>query len=63
LSSLRHERVSQVELEVVTVLEVGVLVLFAIPIVAWVVLHRKSSGSSSEELSSEGAPKHRWWQP
>jgi hypothetical protein len=52
-----------VRLEVATVLEFGVLVLFAIPIIAWVVRHRKGSAFSNEELPSEGATKHRWWQP
>ena len=44
-------------------LELGVLVLLAIPIVAWVVVHNKGRASPNEELPTDGVPKHRWWQP
>lgn len=43
----------------------GVIVLLAVlcvPIVLWMVVHRKPRETKAPEPQSSG-PKHRWWQP
>jgi hypothetical protein len=50
-------------LEATTMLEVGVLLLLAIPIVAWVVIHKRADGASDPAAGDDEGPRHRWWQP
>jgi len=52
-----------VQSEVASMLEVGVLLLFAIPIIVWVILHSKGDASTSDEATNGRISKHRWWQP
>jgi hypothetical protein len=44
------------------VLEVGALLLLAIPIIAWAVLHGRATTPVDEDATNR-RPKHRWWQP
>jgi hypothetical protein len=44
-------------------LEVGALLLFAIPIIVWVILHGRAGKSIDDDSTNARGPKHRWWQP
>jgi hypothetical protein len=38
------------------------LAVLCVPIVIWMIVHRKPREKAAPEAQSSG-PKHRWWQP
>jgi hypothetical protein len=40
----------------------GLLLLLSVPIVAWLIVHRRPAPKVRTEEKPSG-PKHRWWQP
>jgi hypothetical protein len=47
----------------VPLVDLGLLVILVVPIVAWVIVHKRPAGSGRSRDRPAGGPKHRWWQP
>jgi hypothetical protein len=46
-----------------SLLDLGLLAILVVPIVAWMIVHRRPADSGRADDRPSGGPRHRWWQP